>query len=77
MNWVSTRVVYSVLFYILVMMLIIVSKPSVIFERDGSIKPFGVGIDKTMFSMGVFAVVGAVISFYVFCIIDLVFVDKQ
>jgi len=58
------------------MMLIIVSKPSVIFERDGSIKPFGVGIDKTMFSMGVFAVVGAIISFYMFCIIDLIFVDK-
>lgn len=76
MNWVSTRVVYSVVFYILVMMLIIVSKPSVIFERDGSIKPFGVGIDKTMFSMGVFAVVGAIISFYMFCIIDLIFVDK-
>ena len=73
MNWVSTRVVYSILFYILTMLLIIVARPSVIFERDGSLKPFGVGVEKTMFSLGVFAVVGAVMSFYVFCIIDLVF----
>ena len=77
MNWVNSRVIYSILFYVLVMMLIVVSRPSVIFERDGSMKPFGVGMDKTMFSMGVFAVVLAIMSFYVFCIIDLVFMDKS
>jgi hypothetical protein len=37
------------------------------------LKTFGVGYDKTMFSFGVFSVVLAIISFYVFCIIDLVF----
>ncbi len=43
------------------------------FEENGDIKPFGLGIDKTMFSFGVFAVVLAVISFYLFCIIDVIF----
>jgi hypothetical protein len=43
------------------------------FEADGSIKQFGVGYDKTMFSLGVFSVVFAIVSFYIFCIIDLVF----
>lgn len=73
MNWVNSRVIYSVVFYILVMVLLVVSKPSVIFEKDGSIRQFGVGMDKTMFSLGVFCVVLAVMSFYIFCVIDLVF----
>lgn len=73
MNWVNTRIVYSIVFYVLVMTLIVVSRPSVVFEKDGSLRPYGVGMDKTMFSFGVFAVVMAVLSFYMFCVIDLIF----
>lgn len=73
MNCISSRIVYSILFYVLTMILIIISKPRLIFEIDGSIKQFGVGYDKTMFSLGVFSVVLAILSFYIFCIIDLVF----
>lgn len=73
MNCINSRVVYSIVFYILFMYLLILMRPSVIFERDGSLKEFGVGYDKTMFSLGVFSVVLAVLSFYIFCIIDLVF----
>lgn len=70
---ISSRIVYSVAFYVLVMVLLVTSRPSYIFERDGSIKPFGVGYEKTMFSLGVFSVVLAIFSFYLFCVIDLVF----
>lgn len=73
MNYINSRIVYSVLFYILTMILIVTAKPSIMFEKDGNIKPFGVGYEKTMFSMGVFSVVFAILSFYIFCIIDLVF----
>ena len=73
MNWISSRIVYSIVFYVLLMMLIVLSKPSVVFEYDGTLKTFGIGYDKTMFSFGVFSVVLAVLSFYIFCIIDLVF----
>lgn len=69
----NTRVIYSVLFYVLLIVLMIVSKPSVMFEENGNIKPFGIGDEKTMFSLGVFTVVLAIISFYLFCLIDLVF----
>lgn len=68
----SSRVVYSVLFYILLIVLIILAKPSIMFKNK-ELKPFGVGEDKTMFSLGVASVVLAIVSFYVFCIIDLVF----
>ena len=55
------------------MYLIMLSKPSVIFEKNGTLREFGIGYDKTMFSFGVFSVVLAIISFYIFCIIDMVF----
>lgn len=73
MNWVNSRIVYSIVFYVLLMILIVVSRPRIIFDLDGQIRPFGVGEDKTLFSMGVFAVVVAVLSFYTFCIIDIIF----
>ena len=77
MNCINSRLLYSVLFYVLLMYLIMLSKPSVIFEKNGVLKEFGIGYDKTMFSFGVFSVVLAVVSFYIFCIIDLVFSKKM
>jgi hypothetical protein len=73
MKYISARIIYSILFYVLLIILIILAKPSVIFEKDGSLKQFGIGDDKTMFSLGVFTIVLAVLSFYVFCMIDLIF----
>lgn len=70
---INSRIVYSVAFYVLLMILIFMSKPPVIFDKDGTLRPFGIGYDKTMFSLGVFSVVVAVLSFYMFCIIDMVF----
>ena len=55
------------------LVLIVLAKPTLMFEPNGSLKPFGIGEDKTMFSFGVFTVVLAILSFYVFCLIDLVF----
>lgn len=70
---INSRVVYSVLFYILVMTLILIAKPSLMFDKKGEVKRFGIGDDKTMFSVGVLTALLAIISFYIFCIIDIVF----
>jgi hypothetical protein len=45
------------------------------FNHDGSIRPFGVGAgeNKTVFSFGVYVLVLAIMSFYLFSIIDMVF----
>jgi hypothetical protein len=71
--WLNQRVIYAVLFYVLLIALVIISKPSALFHQDGSIKTFGIGEDKTMFSLGVLTVVIAILSFYIFCLIDLIF----
>lgn len=69
----NTRLLYAIVFFVLLIALIFTSKPSLIFNKDGSIKPYGIGEDKTMFSFGVFTVVLAILSFYFFCVIDLIF----
>lgn len=73
MQYINTRIIYAILFYILLIVLIIISRPSIMFESNGDIKRFGIGDDKTMFSFGVFTVVLSILSFYIFCMIDLIF----
>lgn len=70
---ISSRVIYSILFFSLLLVLLFISKPSVMFDEDGSLKDFGIGTDKTMFSFGVFTVVLAIISFYIFTLLDIIF----
>jgi len=69
----NTRLLYSIVFFVLLITLVQTSKPSIIFGPDGNLRPFGVGEKKTMFSFGVFTVVLAILSFYFFCVIDVVF----
>jgi hypothetical protein len=69
----NTRLLYSIVFFVLLITLVHMSKLSIIFNKDGQLRPFGIGDDKTMFSFGVFTVVLAILSFYFFCVIDIIF----
>ena len=78
MKFVNGRIIYSLLFYMMAFALIVVAKPELMFAENGSIKSFGVGLDKdgspkTVFSFGVLVVVLAIVSFYIFAVIDIVF----
>jgi hypothetical protein len=81
MAYINTRIIYSIIFYVLLIILIIISRPSILFDNKGNLKAFGVDTvgdgSKTMFSFGVFTVVLALISFYIFCIIDMIFSRKK
>lgn len=72
MDFVNHRTIYSVLFYTLSILLLFISKPKFMFINS-SIKKFGIGYEKTLFSFGVFTVTLALISFYAFAIIDVIF----
>jgi hypothetical protein len=67
------RLIYSVAFYVLIIMLIMVSKPSLLYDDEGEMRRFGVEKHETIFHVGVINVVIAIISFYVFAIIDYIF----
>ena len=68
-----SRVVYSSLFFVLVMALVIVAKPPPIFSPEGDAKPFGVGERRTIMPLGVVTVVTAVLSMYTFTLIDMIY----
>lgn len=69
----NTRLLYSIVFFILLITLVHMSKVAIIFDKEGQLRPFGIGNEKTMFSFGVFTVVLAILSFYFFCVIDVIF----
>ena len=73
MKFLNARVIYSLLFYLLVIVLLFVSKPSSLFDANGDIKGYGIGEGKTVFSFGVFAIVLAILSFYIFALLDILF----
>ena len=73
MRLLTGRVVYSLLFYLLAVVLLMVARPSFLFAADGEIKPYGVGEGKTVFSIGVLVVVLAIATFYTFAVLDVVF----
>lgn len=72
----NSRVLYSVIFFILLLVLLFISKPSVMFDESGDIKQFGMGTEKTLFSFGIFTAVLAIISFYVFTLLDIIFKNR-
>ena len=67
------RVLYSSVFFVLIMCLVFVSKPRLLFEKDGEVRAFGVGEGRTMLSLAVVTVVAAVLSMFTFSLIDLVY----
>ena len=76
MKFVNNRVQYSILAYVLLVSLIVIAKPPIFFDKYGNIKPFGIGDDKTLFSLGVLVVSLSILVFYIFAVIDIVFANR-
>lgn len=70
-HFLTSRVIYSVLFYTLLISIIFITKPTTAFDTHGLIKPFGIGQGKTVFSFGTIVTTLAIVVFYVFCLIDI------
>jgi len=71
--FINKRLIMSISFFVLSMLLIITSKPSFLFNSDGSIKEFGLDTNQTIYSLGVFVVTLCIIIFYIFSMIDLMY----
>ena len=72
-NYLKSRVVYAVMFYLLLSLLLFTAKPRVFFNDDGALKRYGLMTGETLFPMSIVCYVAAILSFYVFAVIDLVF----
>lgn len=87
MKYLSSRIFYSITLYILVMTLIFIKKPTIIFTANGDIRTFGLskepdkyGVnvnssENTIYSLGIITAIIAIVSFYLFCVIDMIFDD--
>lgn len=64
------RIVYSVIFFGLVMSLVLVTRPPAVFLPDGRLRQFGLEGDQTLFSFGSVAVLTAIGSMFVFSLLD-------
>lgn len=70
----TSRISYSVVVYVMSMILLFISKPDLAFESNGELRTFGVSEKKdTIYSVGVLAVTMAIVIYYLFCMIDLLF----
>lgn len=68
----NKRLLYALVLFVLIVTLIIVSKPCYIFDKHGYPIPFGTGEGKTILSLGVLVILVAYLSFFTINIIDIV-----
>ena len=75
MNNDNTRLIYSSSFFLLVFVLVVVSKPDFVFDKQGRLKELGTGPspEKTMLPLGIVTLMLAIVCFYVFCFMDIAF----
>jgi len=70
---VNSRILYSIIFFTLLMLLVVVIRPKIMFDNNLQMKSFGINKNETIYSFGLFTVVSAILSFYLFCLIDMIF----
>jgi hypothetical protein len=69
----KSRIFYSALCLIVVMLLLVIARPRVMFSVDGTPKEFGLEEHQTMYSLGFVSIVSAIVLFYFFSLMDLIF----
>jgi hypothetical protein len=77
MNILHSRVLYSIAFFILVMILVFIVKPAPLFTPNGQIASFGAasaadGAETTVLSLGLVTVAVATLSMLMFSMIDMI-----
>lgn len=71
-TFMNKRLLYTILFYTLIIVLLTLTKPRFLYNNAGVI-PFGVGLNKSIFSIGTIVFILSLISFYLFLFIDIIF----
>jgi hypothetical protein len=60
----NNRVKYSILVYLVIVILLVVTKPKFFFKKNGEFKAFGTGADKTVIPFWLVILVSAIFSYY-------------
>jgi hypothetical protein len=70
---IQSRIVYSSLSLIIVIMILCMSRPGFMFKTDGTLKDFGFGNDETLYSLSSISLVVSILLFYFFSLMDMIF----
>ena len=70
---IKSRTIYALIFYLLLCTLAYISKPLFLFRPDGQLRRLGMREEETMFSAVILLGAVAIVSYYVFVLIDFVF----
>lgn len=69
----AARVLYSIVFLTLFMVILSQARPTLLFRPDGTPVPFGVGQGKTLFTLATVTVAVAALSLFAFSLVDVVY----
>lgn len=70
---IQSRIVYSSLSLIIVIMILCMARPGFMFKTDGTLKEFGFGNDQTLYSLSSVSLVVSILLFYFFSLMDMIF----
>jgi hypothetical protein len=70
---IQSRIVYSSLSLIIVIMILCMTRPGFMFKTDGTLKDFGFGNDETLYSLSSVSLVVSILLFYFFSLMDMIF----
>lgn len=71
---VEKRVIFSSICLVVFMALISTQDMSLMYNKDNRLKPFGLGEDKTIYSLGLIVAVFSIICFFTFSFIDIIYI---
>jgi hypothetical protein len=73
MSFINYPIKNAIILYLILITIILYFKPRIIFDQDGSLKLFGLSSEKTIFSFCVISLFFAIISYYLFTLIRIIF----
>lgn len=72
-----SRTWYSSALYVVVVIILLATRPKFAFNDDGTMKDFGTGPDRSVFSLGALTGASAILSSILFAVADLVTINTE
>ena len=73
MSIINSPIKNAIILYLILITIILYFKPTIIFDVNGNLRVFGLSSDKTVFSFCVISIFLAIISYYLFTLLRIIF----
>ena len=69
----NRRIVNSVACLVMLMALLLATRPKLVFDEEGHPREFGFGKGQTIYSLGMLSSCAAIVMFYYFSVMDMIY----